>query len=263
MNMECFEDFLSRSFARRNYAVGLFLAATIARFVEVKSFWALEFGVAGGGGLRALRDHARVVSDLFDLEIKLAGFDSGRSLPPPRDARDHPETWSDGDFAMEDPSALRSEFGAQLIIGDIADTAPQFLASRVTDSPIGFIAIDVDLYSSTVDCLSAIAEVPPTRLLPITPFYFDDIFGVPQRVVALFRCPKAGQLLAIDEFNEQHDTLCLAPIHAMHHRLKSNDFTGAKKMFALHVLEHPFRSEYNQDQAYSMTQSGGKRGVLW
>jgi hypothetical protein len=78
-----------------------------------------------------------------------------------------------------------------LLLGNIADTVPRFV--RMQTSPLGFAAIDVDLYSSTKAALKVLV-LPERRILRRTFLYFDDLdLSCNHRF--------AGELLAIDEFN--------------------------------------------------------------
>jgi len=63
--------------------------------------------------------------------------------------------------------------------------------------PLGFVSIDLDLYSSTVDALKLLSA-PDRRMLMHTAMYFDDI-----NLKSYHRF--AGELLAIEEFNEACD----------------------------------------------------------
>jgi hypothetical protein len=95
-----------------------------------------------------------------------------------------------------DEAALRVRLTKRttLIIGNVMDTAPEFFA-RYQPPPIGFISFDMDLYSSTRDALRIFA-VPEKRMLRHVPLYFDDIEFI-------FNHRFAGELLAIDEFNQE------------------------------------------------------------
>ena len=72
---------------------------------------------------------------------------------------------------------------------------PGFFASFQAP-PIGFVSIDLDLYSSTRDALRLLA-LPDKRMLWHVPLYFDDI-------TFLFNHKFAGELLAIEEFNRDN-----------------------------------------------------------
>jgi hypothetical protein len=101
---------------RPPYAWGLLTAADAARHAGKGRITAIEFGVASGGGLIELCRLADLVTEETGVAIDIAGFDTGRGLPPPQGFRDHPEIWRGGDFSMGDPAALRARLpaGAQL-----------------------------------------------------------------------------------------------------------------------------------------------------
>ena len=44
----------------------------------------------------------------------------------------------------------------ELVIGDVRDTVPEFVRSRLK-APLGFVAIDVDLYTSTRDAFTILS----------------------------------------------------------------------------------------------------------
>jgi len=111
------------------------------------------------------------------------------------DHRDVPDVWRPGDYPM-DVGALQAKLSprTKLVLGDVRDTVPGFFANH-NPAPLGFIAVDVDLYSSTVWTLK-ILTLPDKRLLRHVAMYFDD--------VDLSRVHRhCGELLAIDEFNER------------------------------------------------------------
>jgi hypothetical protein len=47
--------------------------------------------------------------------------------------------------------------GADIIWGDIGQTIEPFTAKLTSEAPIGFISIDVDIYSGTMSALKALA----------------------------------------------------------------------------------------------------------
>src|SRR5208337_88418 len=103
-----------------------------------------------------------------------------------------PDRWQEGDYPM-DEKALRARLGSRtaLVLGNIKDTLPKYLP-QITQ-PIGFVAVDVDIYSSTCDVLR-IFLLPGKKMLRRVFMYFDD-------VDLMFTHRFAGELLAIDEFN--------------------------------------------------------------
>ena len=184
---------------RPQYLLGLLCAARQALAQKVTAISAIEFGVARGSGLLRLQSEAEAVERASGVSIRVFGFDAGPGGLPEfcGDYRDHPDTWMPGDYAMDVP-ALEAQLAARttLILGNIKDTIKVFREEH-DPSPIGFVAIDVDLYSSTKAALSVLDLCP---ILDRLPMYFDDI--------DLIACHQwAGELLAISEFNEEHANL--------------------------------------------------------
>ncbi|HEV7692926.1 MAG TPA: hypothetical protein VGO52_18975 [Hyphomonadaceae bacterium] len=221
-------------FERAPYAFGILRAADLAAEMGVRRIAAIEFGVASGKGLLSMCRIAEAVSKLTGVGIDVIGFDTGKGMPPALDYRDHPESYAQGDFAMPDPDQLRASLPpfAQLIIGDIEETAQRFLEQ--SDSVIGFAAVDVDYYSSAVSCLSML-KGPPGRYLPIVPVFFDD-------VILDAHNPWCGELLAIEEFNQLGDKRKIAPFTALASKRVLKSASWIAQMYALHVLDHPTRS---------------------
>ncbi|MEX5215890.1 MAG: hypothetical protein NW703_17245 [Nitrospiraceae bacterium] len=187
--------------SRPGYLLGLLNGAVLARYQQVPEICALEFGVAGGQGLLALQSEAEVIERETGVGIKVYGFDRGSGLPNMiNDYRDHPDYWKPGDFPM-DVSRLRPQLQArtQLILGDVEETAREFVESIQT-CPIGFISFDLDLYSSTTHALTVLTH-PHKRMLRQVPLYFDDV------IESFVSHRFAGELLAIDEFNEGSETV--------------------------------------------------------
>jgi hypothetical protein len=251
---------------RAYHAFGLLTAADVAKFAEIDEFVAVEFGVAEGAGLRNLADVAAQVTEETGVRVRLVGFDSGGGLPEPLDHRDHPEIWSAGDFAMPDAEAIRAALprGSELVLGPIASTLPSFL-ERFDGPPIGFVSFDVDFYSSTVDAL-ALFEVDAQQLLPVVVSYFDDILGGLARIGSLFRNEAAGQLLAIKEFNAQHELKgqrVIDPIRILRYRRPFDREPWIERMYALHVLDHELRQAPRDRSAMSMSEHGKSADFTW
>ena len=180
------------------YLLGVYSAAIEAEREGVGQISVIEFGVAGGSGLVTLQDEAAAVEAATGIGIKVYGFDAGAAGLPSLigDHRDHPDAWRPGDYPMNE-ALLRSRLTARtsLIIGDVQDTVPDFFQC-LNPPPVGFVAVDLDLYSSTRAALEMLAA-PGRRMLRHVPMYFDD-------VDFLFNHRFAGELLAIEEFNTRH-----------------------------------------------------------
>jgi hypothetical protein len=186
--------------ARPQYLTGILAAADQAARENVDAFCAIEFGVARGDGLVTMQEYAAAVEKETGIRILVYGFDSGQGLPAPLgDHRDHPDQWRSGDYRM-DEAALRRRLTprTELILGDVRETVPKFV-DKIQKVPIGFLAMDLDLHSSTQAALQVLC-IPNKKMLRRVPMYFDD-------VRYFFNHRFAGELLAIDEFNQlQQDT---------------------------------------------------------
>jgi hypothetical protein len=182
---------------RPHYLVGVLFAAEQAKREGVEAISAIEFGVAGGKSLVVLEGIAEAVEAATGVRISVYGFDTGGGGLPDfiGDHRDCPDSWRPGLFPM-DVDALRARLSPRttLVLGNIRDTVPTFI-ERYNPPPVGFAAIDVDLYSSTAWALQLLSS-PERRMLMHVPLYFDDIH-LP------FVHAYAGEMLAINEFNER------------------------------------------------------------
>jgi hypothetical protein len=185
---------------RPQYLVGLVTAAEEARRQGISSFSAIEFGVAGGRGLLAMQSEAKAVGAEYGVTIKVFGFDAGAGLPDLiGDYRDHPDVWRPGDYPMnQDDLRAKLDGNTQLILGNVSETVSDFFTKRHAP-PLGFISIDVDLYSSTRAAL-AIFTAEGRRMLWHVPMYIDDIDMV-------YTHSKGGELLAVNEFNQASQDL--------------------------------------------------------
>ena len=160
---------------RPHYLTGILTAADQAVREGVSAISVIEFGVAGGNGLLSLDRYAAAVGRETAVKIAVYGFDTGEGIPQTAgDYRDHPDQWKPGDYTM-DQQALRQRLSARakLVIGNVRETVPKFVSSAQYP-PIGFVAVDVDLYSSAVDALQ-IFVLAGKRMLRRVPIYFDDI----------------------------------------------------------------------------------------
>lgn len=227
------------------YAYGVLNAAEHAVAVGVKSIWAIEFGVANGRGLRRLKAIADEVGRFTGVDIKIAGFDTGRGMPVSADYRDHPERYRAGDFVMQDYEGLKKELGGavSLLIGDIADTIDEFRNQLTADRPVGFVAVDVDIYSAAKSALRLFGS-NASNFLPFTFTYFDDSGG---RTHFNKFC---GELLAIEEFNKEFEFRKIdidRGVWNSHRRLGPQ--VWYERMHITHFFDHPWRFRKNERSA--------------
>lgn len=248
--------------ARPHYAFGLLAAADMACFCGINRITAIEFGVAEGDGLLNLCSVAAQVREETGVEFDLIGFDTGKGLPPLEDVRDHPEIWSAGDFDGVDRNALEAILpaNARIVWGDIRHTLAD--AVNTITAPIGFIANDLDLYSSTLASL-ALLDAPVGVLLPVTIAYFDDTVGSPSRIGSLFRNRWCGQLAAIDDFNATHTTRKIDRLYTLKARRPLDRELWLDQMYAVHALDHALRQPGAMRTAMTMKTHGSHDIMMW
>ena len=212
------------------YLLGVLGAADEARAQGVPRISVLELGVAGGNGLVALQNFAAKVEADTGVGISVFGFDAGGgiSTAPTGDYRDHPDRYQQGDFPM-DEARLRARLSDRttLILGDVAETLPRSAADTLSDS-LGFVAVDIVLYSSTKNALNALFGKRRNILLRV-PLYLDDING-------FWTHRWAGELLAVEKFNRGHSGV---KIDVWHRPFRTRPFPEeewVQKMYVAHDL---------------------------
>jgi hypothetical protein len=218
---------------RRHYAYATLTAADLAKRHGLASITVAEFGVAGGDGLLNLSAIARRVSSITGIEIVVVGFDSGRGMPPPHDYRDHPDLYQAGDFPMNIDRLIRAlPSNTSLVLGELGDTVSSFARRLSTRSPLGFVAIDVDYYSSAVEALALFANQDPRKYLPTTLVYLDDI-------VDISNSRFTGEMLAVEEFNAAHRMRKIDRHRFLRGQRIFRNAPWIDQIYVLHVLDHP------------------------
>jgi hypothetical protein len=218
---------------RPQHAYSLLRAAEFARWMGHRSVTVIEFGVATGAGLLNICDISRSVTKATGVEFRIFGFDTGSGMPAPVDYRDLPYVFTSGSLSMVDPDRLRDALpdNAELILGNIADTLPQFLMRVSEESPIGYVAVDVDYYSSAKECLRAFSDGNPRKYLPMTMVYLDDIGVVGSN-------PWVGELLAVNEFNDEHKHRKIHPEMWLRARRIFKCASWIDQIYIMHALDH-------------------------
>lgn len=225
-----FEDKINR----RPYAFGVWLATLQAQRMGISKLKVFEFGVAQGHGLINLCSICQTITESTDVEFEIYGFDSDVGMPELSGGyKDHPELWHQGQF-LSDHEAIRAKLtpNATLISGNIKDTISAFCQEKLSeDAPIGFVSVDVDLYSSTLSVFELFGS-SPQNYLPATILYFDDINEL------LTNNRWCGEMLAIREFNEKNEFRKMEEM-----RIRQNHAPAGwhDHIYGLHVLDHPVR----------------------
>jgi hypothetical protein len=224
---------------RRQHAYGLLKAADEAKARGLGDVTVVELGVASGTGLLNICELGERIGKETGVAFHVAGFDTGEGMPPPADYRDHPELYKEGWFPM-DREALEARLpaNAEIHFGPIGETMPAFIEGLGPDAPLGFATLDVDFYSSSKDALR-LFDGRPEAYLPCVPLYVDDL--------ALATHTRfAGELLAIREFNDEHELRKLDWDWNLANTRVFKHAAWLTHMFKLHVLDHPERSDLSR-----------------
>lgn len=228
-----------------NYLYGMLAAARTAVAIGSDSFSAVEFGVAGGNGLRALERWAEYVERRFPLKVAVFGLDSGAGLLPPNDPKDCGYALLPGEFPMNETKLRHALTRAELVLGPVEETVSSFMArARSGDiPPIGFVAHDLDVFTGTASALEALST-DAGALLPRVPMYFDDLSGYPYT-------DEVGEWAAISRFNQNSVQRKIGRIVNLGDSLGglARARTWPRHFFLLHVFDHP---QYNAPEKSTM-----------
>ena len=218
-------------FDRPHYAYGVYFAADLAKRLGLHAISVIEFGVAGGRGLLALEKIAGIVAGQLGIQIHAVGFDSGLGMPDPVDYRDLPHVWAAGFYRMDEPR-LRAILSpsTELILGPIEETVPAW----VPKASVGFVAFDLDYYTSTKQAFRLFHRESIGTCLPRVYCYFDDLMW-PERAC---HNEYTGELCAIREFNQEQSGKKICPIHMLRHMRVYQD-PWNEQMYVLHDFRHP------------------------
>lgn len=233
---------------RAPYAYGLFRAADVAKVAGKKRTTVCEFGVADGTGLLNMIHLSEKISKETGIKFDIIGFDSGEGLLEVNGYKDHPELWTVGDFKTENKDELLKKIGnkAQLFIGDIKDTVYDFMDILKPESPIGFISVDVDVYTASKEalkCLTGDSEL----YNPAVSIYFDD-------VKSFFSNKWCGELASIEEFNIENSLRKIdfdrsIEMRPTYHYLRR---TWSDQMYTCHILDHANRVRCSEREPNNM-----------
>jgi hypothetical protein len=220
---------------RPHYAMCLYYSALQAKRLGYRAMTAVELGVAGGNGLLCMSEYADEIRKELGVDIVVVGFDAGSGLPETNEPKDLKYYWSAGAFPMDHRALLARLAGqAELIIGNVADTCPNW--NPRADAPLGMIAFDLDLYSSTMAAFSLLEK---ENILPRVWCYFDDVEDLPESCLTDF----LGEAAAIEDFNRMprrallRDNLSPARVFAEYPVEQ-----WQRRVYIYHRLTHP---QYN------------------
>ena len=222
---------------RQPYAFGLNEAFKGALRVGANEIIIIEFGVASGAGLFNLAHIASKLSKIYGVDYQIVGFDTGKGMPDAIDYRDHPEKYRKGDFPSLKLQEAILPKNTRIIYGEINETVSSFLNSAEPKTKIAFVSIDVDYYSSTKDCLK-LFEINSNFFLPSTILYLDDVNNIDHNAYC-------GELLAINEFNEENKIRKIAKMTQLRNWRIFKNALWIDQMYFLHILDSDFRDPKN------------------
>ena len=189
---------------------------------------------------------ANKVNKLTGVEFQILGFDSGAGMPEPIDYRDHPEKYFTGDFPLVDRKELIKNMpsNCKLVLGKISDSLVDI--EKICTSPIGFVSVDVDYYSSTIDCLK-IFNLSSNNYLPYVFTYFDDIYDIDDNEYC-------GELLAINEFNALNEKRKIVKATLLNQTRIFRRSPWTHQIYLTHIFNHNNRSiSYIQEKKRGVT----------
>jgi hypothetical protein len=219
---------------RSQHAYALLKAADDAKKIGIERVSVIEFGVANGAGLFNIQSIAKRVTKTTGIFFDIYGFDTGEGMPPPTSYKDHPDLYTEGDFPMDFEKLQNAlDPNTKLVIGPINETIPKFLEQDFKSSPIGFISIDVDYYSSSVESLKVL-EKKSTAYLPRVTIYLDDLQDDSHN-------SWCGELAAINEFTQDHEYRKIERHTFLRGYRIFKNARWIDHMFFAHILDHPNR----------------------
>jgi hypothetical protein len=223
---------------RPHYAYCMLGAARLASRLGMDRISAIEFGVAGGNGLKFMCNFAKEVRRATGVMVDCIGFDTGKGMPAPQGRKDLPYWFKAEQYKMDLPALEASLPEARLVLGEISDTIRDF-ANRERPAPIGAVMNDVDYFSSTLASLDLLKQAGdhPGSFLPRLFMYFDDIIGSEVEMYG----PVNGQLAAIEQFNAEQEQ---CKIHLNQNLLPLNHIIFRYQIYYAHLLTHPDYSRY-------------------
>ena len=220
------------------YAYGLYHGCRLAKALGLKTVSAIEFGVAGGNGLAALEAHSKTVEKLTGVKVDVYGFDTGEGMTPPRDYRDMPYRFKQGNYKMNVAKLKERLANAKLVLGDVGTTGPSFIENH-SPAPIAFASFDLDYYSSTMDAFKIFgSDHGDEYFLPRIFMYFDDVVGT---TISLYN-EFVGELAAIQEFNKQNEHIKIAENRAF--RNYNINFSWYHQSYVMHRFKHELYDKY-------------------
>lgn len=202
----------------------------------------IELGVRDGKGLSFIIKVCKYLTNRIGTKYNIYGFDTFEGMPKLEGFEDHNEIWEEGQYkpiisyekmvenfrdkvTADGTNTTIISAGAILIKGDVKDTVTNFLDNLDIEYPIGFISLDLDLYSSTKSGLKILEDVNSNKYVPTVLMIVDD-----QDFLLTYN-DWCGEALAIREFNDSNKM-----------RKIQNRKEIYQRMRFVHILDHGLRT---------------------
>ncbi|MCH8539322.1 MAG: hypothetical protein LAT58_00970 [Opitutales bacterium] len=229
-------DFYNRG-KEPQYAYSIYNSAKQAKAIGYNGITIIEFGVAAGTGLLAMERLADLIEKELDIRIDIFGFDSGEGLPNPEDYRDLPYEWKGEFFKMDTQKLKRTLKKAELILGDVKITVPNFLETSIR-FPIAFVSFDLDFYSSTVSALNLFSHKDIKKYIPRVICCFDSTSNDRR-----YLCSYVGEPAARTKFNSINKSRKICKLEYLSYRRKLPKLWN-EKIFICHFFDHDDYNKY-------------------
>ena len=187
----------------------------------------IEFGVNNGGGLSFIVKVCDYLKEKIDIKYNIYGFDTFEGLPKLEGFEDHNEIWSEGQYKCNSSykDMVKHFKGKSILIkGDVKDTISEVLNKLDMEYPIGFISLDLDLYSSSKSALKILNDPNSNKYYPTVLMVVDD-----QDFLLTYN-DWCGEGLAIKEFNDLNKLRKIQNRKEFYQRLRF-----------IHILDHSLR----------------------
>lgn len=219
---------------RPEYCFGVKDAFETAKKESIKKILLFEFGVASGRGFFKICEIAKKLSKKYAIDYEVIGFDTGEGLPEIQDYRDHPEKYRFGDYPSMGLKNATLPKKSKIYFGEIKDTIKNFVKESDSNvGKIGFISIDVDLYTSTVDTLG-IFKLDASKYLSKVTLHLDDMRDTDHNEYC-------GELLAIREFNDLNLPRKICKMNQLRNNRVFKNASYLGRMFYAHIFDSEIR----------------------
>lgn len=120
----------------------------------------------------------------------------------------------------------------RLVLGDMSKTVPEFLKSNLSPAaPLSFARFDLDYYTSTKHALRLLSDADAGHYLSFT--------GSVVRRYRAHYSDWAGELLAINEFNAEHELRKIQRFRFLRSWRLLKNARWIDQIFILHLFDRP------------------------